>query len=552
MLISKLVEITLVGNNVKYYENLGYSIPKKIDKKGKVKYDLPNKLLVKIEHLPLDSTAKVHVKCDFCGKDIYPVYSLYNRTVKKYKENNIDSCCECRNKKVKLMQETKNKNNMIEKDEHGYWCDKNNLIKEFNNYYKQYGTFAKMYKNKYGVSIINGLQKHNENITSMVLQLGYSIQDLGRVPNGWYNDFDVLKEDIIKLINKYGRFPTLLEIQKYLRIGSLIISHHGGMQEIKNKIDYNQKDNLLDDNNYYNASSLEYMVAQFLIHNTNITYGRNIIISPEDGKFNCDFRAIIDSDDENNYLWIEVWGAYGGNKFKGEYDKTHDIKIEIYKNKNYNLISLYPDDFTNKSYEEIQDMLYEKFKPYMNLKYKYIDSKNFSTYNKKSDYEILQELMTYSIDGFYLPSDTEIQKLNSRLYIEIYKRFGNFGKMADKFNIIDKLKTKPMGYWSEERLLDYFIKIHSKYGTFLTKTQIIKNTEQCNLCKDLYSGIDKTLKYGGKISMQLKCLYNNLNIINNQDIIYLNKIVNKKARKVKQEHQIMAQEILEIYNKNIA
>ena len=52
--------------------------------------------------------------------------------------------------------------------------------------------------------------------------------------------------------------------------------------------------------------------------------------------------------------------------------------------------------------------------------------------------------------------------------------------------------------------------------------------------------------------MQLKCLYNNLNIINNQDIIYLNKIVNKKARKVKQEHQIMAQEILEIYNKNIA
>ena len=551
MLMSKLVEVTLVGGNVKYYENLGYPIPKKIDKKGKEKYDIPNKLLIKIEHLPLDSTAKVHVKCDFCGKDIYPEYSLYNRTVKKYKENNVDSCHYCKNKKVKLMQEIKNKNNMIEKDEHGYWCDKNNLIKEFNNYYKQYDTFAKMYKNKYGVSIINGLQKHKENITSMALQLGYSIQDLGRVPNGWYNDFDVLKEDIIKLINKYGRFPTSLEIQKNLRIGSLVIAYHGGMQEIKNKINYNQKDNLLDDNNYYNASSLEYMVAQFLIYNTNITYERNVIISPENGKFNCDFRATID-DGEDNYLWIEVWGGYGGNKFKGEYDKTHDIKMEIYKKENYKLISLYPYDFIYKSYEEIQDMLYKRFKPYINLKYKYIDNNKFSTYNKKSDNDILQELMKYSTDGFYLPSDTEIQKLNSRLYTEVYKRFGNFGKMADKFNMIDRLKIKPMGYWSEERLLDLLLKLHNKYEVFLSKTQIIKNADHCNLCKDLYSGLDKTLKHGGKISMQLKCLYNNLNIINNQDIIYLNKVINKKAKGIKLQHQIMAQKILEMHNENIA
>ena len=548
MLMTKEIEITIVAFTVKYYKNLGYKIPTTINDKGKEKFILNSKIIVKIEDLPLGSHEKVHVKCDLCGKDIYPHYDMYNRSVKKYKENNIDSCDECKSEKTKLMQIVRNKT-MLNENGHGYWCDKDNLIKEFNKYYKQYGTFSEMNKNSYGTSIINGLQKHDENITSMALQLGYSIQDFGRIPYGWYDDFDIFKEDMIDLINKYGRFPTSLEIQKCLRIGSLVIKKHGGMQEIKNKLNYDRDNNLLDDNNYHNASSYEYIIAQFLIHNTNIKYDRNVIISLEDGKFNCDFRTIIDDNIENNYLWIEAWGGYGESKFKGEYDKTHNIKMNIYNKYSYKLISLYPKDFANKSYEEIQNMLREKFKPYMDLKFKYIDNKllNTSTYKNRTDNEILEEFMSYSSDGFYFPSDKNVQKLNSKLYTEVYKRFGNFSKMAEKFNMRDRLNFKPNGYWSEERLLDYLIKIHNKYGKFLSMAKVKENKEVCDICKELYSGFDKVSKYGGKILMELKFLHIYLNKINDYDLLYLNKII-KGTISIKPQHQLLAKQILEKYN----
>jgi len=545
MLITKEIEVTIVGYNVKYYKNLGYNIPITIKNNGEEKFILNSKIIIKIEDLQLGSSVKVHVKCDICGKDIYPEYSMYNRSVKKYKEKNIDSCDECKSEKVRLMQIIRNEN-MINEDGHGYWCDKDNLIKEFNKYYKQHGNLANMHKNDHGRAIVNGLQKHNENITSMALQLGYSIQDFGRIPDGWYYDFDKFKADVEKLINTYGRFPTVNEIQKDLRVGPLTISYHGGMQEIRNKFDYNQDENLLDDKNYNNASSLEYITAQFLIHNTNIEYDRNVIISPEDGRFNCDFRATIDNVD-NDYLWIEVWGGFGEKRFKGEYDKTHDIKIGIYKKHNYKLIGLYPKDFANKSYEEIQDMLYEKFKPYIDLKFKHIDNKILSTYNNKTDEEVLEELMTYSDDGILLPQDTNIQTLNGRLYKEIYKRFGNFGKMAEKFNMINKLKIKPMGYWTEELALEYLIKIHDKYGVFLSKTETDDNKEFCQLCRDVCGNFDKLSANGGKMLMQLKCLNNNINSINNYDLLYLNKII-KGTIKVKPQHQLLAKQILEKYN----
>lgn len=444
MLVSKEVEVTLVAYNTKYYENLGYNLPKVIStyskNKGKLVNKLGEKIMVKIEDLPLHSGVTICAKCDFCGNDIFTKYALYNRTKLKYGENNLDACIECASVKTQAMRDRNNKLNLLDINERGYWQDINKVIKEFNNYYKIYGSFTSMRKNKYGQSIINALTKHKENVQSMAFKLGYTIQDLGRVPSGWYNSFEVFKNDIVKLINKLNRFPTSLEIQKELRIGSITIQKHGGMQEIKKKIGYSNNNDLVDDNGYYNSSSFEYITAQFLIHNTSIEYERNIIISPDDGKYNCDFRAIYRDNGIEKYLWIEVWGGYGG--FDGEYNNTHDIKMNIYDKLNYKLISLYPSDFNKRTYEEVQDRLYEILKPYVSLKYKHIENKYITTYKYKSDEELINELFTYSDDGFYLPTDTKIQKSNYKLYDEIYKRFGNFGNMAIKYNMVDKLKVK--------------------------------------------------------------------------------------------------------------
>lgn len=50
-LITKEVEI-LLTNNVKYYEDLGYKIPREKNKQGKLTVPIGSKILVKINDLP--------------------------------------------------------------------------------------------------------------------------------------------------------------------------------------------------------------------------------------------------------------------------------------------------------------------------------------------------------------------------------------------------------------------------------------------------------------------------------------------------------------------
>ena len=297
----------------------------------------------------------------------------------------------------KILTKIKNDSNKNTNQDKGYWNSMDNVIKEFNNYYNKYKTFSNIQKVKEGLAIINALARHKTNYTKLALELGYSIQELGHVPYGWYDDFEVLKLDIIKLINLIKRFPTVLEIQKNLKIGSLVICKHGGMQSIRNRIEYDDSSDLLDGNGYYNASSYEYMTSQFLIHNTNIEYERDVIISAIEGRYNCDFRAKLLNGD---YIWIEVWGGLRGGFFN-TYEEAFKIKKELYKKHNLTLISLYPTDFDKKTYNEVQERLFEIFKPFIDLKYEKIDIKLISCYKNISDNEMLKELMAYSEDGFH-------------------------------------------------------------------------------------------------------------------------------------------------------
>ena len=67
-LLSKKVEVVLC-NNIKYYESLGYNIPKKLNKNNQLVNDIGSKILVEIEDLPPYSNVNVNVKCDNCGKE---------------------------------------------------------------------------------------------------------------------------------------------------------------------------------------------------------------------------------------------------------------------------------------------------------------------------------------------------------------------------------------------------------------------------------------------------------------------------------------------------
>jgi hypothetical protein len=68
MILDDEVEVILFSHNIKYYENKGYKIPRKINKFGKLTVPRKEKILVKIEDLQKSSNVLVNWKCEDCGK----------------------------------------------------------------------------------------------------------------------------------------------------------------------------------------------------------------------------------------------------------------------------------------------------------------------------------------------------------------------------------------------------------------------------------------------------------------------------------------------------
>ena len=84
-LITKEVEVTLGVRNIKYYEKLGYEIPKYENKNHKLVVRKGTKIQVKIEDLSIGSNVEVEYECDMCHKIFttrYDVYSTHNKNGK--------------------------------------------------------------------------------------------------------------------------------------------------------------------------------------------------------------------------------------------------------------------------------------------------------------------------------------------------------------------------------------------------------------------------------------------------------------------------------------
>ena len=82
------VKIIWNTRNKKWYESKGYIFTK-----------MGEEFEVNFEDLSKASTAKINLKCDYCGKDYYPIYNNY---INQKKRNNIkDDCCEdCKYNKI--------------------------------------------------------------------------------------------------------------------------------------------------------------------------------------------------------------------------------------------------------------------------------------------------------------------------------------------------------------------------------------------------------------------------------------------------------------------
>ena len=82
-LITEEVQVTIQANNVKYYENLGYTIPlrkptKSMSYKKDIVYDIGNFITVKIEDLQKGSHIMVDCLCDYCQENVVTIpYKKY-------------------------------------------------------------------------------------------------------------------------------------------------------------------------------------------------------------------------------------------------------------------------------------------------------------------------------------------------------------------------------------------------------------------------------------------------------------------------------------------
>ena len=124
MLITEKVMIGLNGSNVKYYEDLGYEIPRLLDNRGRLRIPNGTKIEVKVSDLPKSSKAVVQWTCDNdgCNEIITGEYQHYTRVVK---EDGKTYCSKCafnlfvKPKKIELAI----KNKKFEK-----WCIENNRL----------------------------------------------------------------------------------------------------------------------------------------------------------------------------------------------------------------------------------------------------------------------------------------------------------------------------------------------------------------------------------------------------------------------------------------
>ena len=77
MLLSKEVEINLNSSNIKHYENIGYTIPRELNKNKKLKVIPNSKILVKVSDLTKGSHATINLQCDYCDTPYESKYFTY-------------------------------------------------------------------------------------------------------------------------------------------------------------------------------------------------------------------------------------------------------------------------------------------------------------------------------------------------------------------------------------------------------------------------------------------------------------------------------------------
>ena len=504
MLIEEFIEVKWTRKNRKHFESKGYRFT-----------NYGDKLIINNKDLNIGSHRKVAVKCDYCGEITIKTFKDYYNSNK----NNIinkDCCLNCGNLKTKEILEFKQENGLLTQDDNGYWTFRENRLRELKKFVEIHG-HANLYQHEEGHKIWKNLTHNGECIASMLIELGYNPHELlNQISLGYYDNFENLKNAIQSFIDIHKRFPTVEELSNDLKINYMHISKHGGIYEIKRKMNYNDIYDYVDDTGFLNSSHFEYIVAQFLIKN-GINYLREEKPFPDhEGNFRSDFSFHKENGD---IIYLELWGYFTDNERSREYQKVKSKKKKLYEKYNLKLIQLNYKDIYQKTYTEIQEYLSEFFRDILNQPFVKFDNQYLYPPFLK-DEDLLNEIMKYSDDEEYLPSPRKLVGTKKYLiYNEIIKRYEKYHVFAQKYN---KKVKHVRNLWDKENIYKQFDDMIDK-GISITQ----KNIRNLNLL-GMLKHIDNN---GGLIKFKIEYFKNNpQKLILEKDISWLKNVINKKFK----------------------
>lgn len=510
MIISKEVEVYWNWATRSHYEEKGYIFSKE-----------RNTFKVKITDLNQKSNVKIKIQCDYC-------YIVFERGYSRVREMEISnfvkthSCKKCMGKRGVEEQREKQKRGLLSRGDKGYWLFLDNRNVELSSFISRYGSIDKL--QKIDNQLYSAIKRFDERtLFEIVSSVGHQWETVSSsAPVSYYDSFNEVKKKIDPLIEKHSRFPTWKELT-LAGVPSKAISRHGGISKLKEKMNYCDDGDLVDDRGFLNKSILEYTVAQFLIANK-VSYQRDVFPF-DDSRHTCDF--VFETAD-NKKIYAEMWGydRKGASTESINYNKVRNLKQELYSKNNIILISLEYDDMNNKIYKETQEYLKEKFHILQDAELKTFDDVVYLSVNKLSDEEIMKAFMQYSECGSTLPSHEDLLGLGMWKYLrEVQRRHRSFTEFAKMFNIERSNKRE---IWNEDTIFDAFVDL------VLSKNEPINKR---TLQKHNYYGMQKGLEivYGGKglttpkLQFYDKYLDDKYLHIHKDDVIVINKIAKRES-----------------------
>lgn len=260
------------------------------------------------------------------------------------------------------------------------------------------------------------LTNHEKNLTYYLKLANIDVSERKKLV--WKKGY--LESEIKKIVEKDGKFPSWKRLVEVLGGGVKDpICKASGLKVICEKMGFIYNGKYKSRDGHYLNSSYEYIFDEFL-YSYGIPHEVDKYINLELGKYRYDFKV--------NDIYFEIW-EYSEDKNNSRsklYCKKKELKLEIYRKNNLNLVSI--DGEFIKTCNNIEEYFKEIFNK-LNIETKIVYPFNQKELMDKCSFATKEEVIISlkeiinKIGNF--PKSNDIHRENSQLY-SLIRNYGGF------------------------------------------------------------------------------------------------------------------------------